>query len=122
MDGTEKSLVSILNNFRKDNPSVNGIAISTTDGLPIASDPRDCAELLCATASAVFAAGKGMGLALGMGGLSCAIVEAENSVYLISGSENAALLMSLQSRDEADGISTKLSGLWAELEAFLGSM
>jgi predicted regulator of Ras-like GTPase activity (Roadblock/LC7/MglB family) len=122
MDGTEKSLALVLNNFRKDNPVVNSIAISTTDGLPIASDPRDCAELLCATASAVFAAGKGMGGVLGMGGLNCAIVEAENNVYLISGSENAALLMSLKGREEADVISEKLSGLWKELETFLGGI
>lgn len=115
----ERKLLTILSNFRKSNPEVLGIVISTYDGLPVVCDPREKGESLCAMAAAVCNAGGNLGARLGMKSFRSAIIETDMGTFLVSGSGGFVILVSLRNKEVA--VKRKLPPLMHEIKAALGA-
>jgi len=121
VEGLERNLLAILSNFRKSNPGVSGIVISTCDGLPIVCDPREKGESLCAMAAAVCNAGVNLGARLGMKSFRSAIVETDMGTFLVSGFDGVVILLSFKSKEAAEAIKKRLPPLLLRIKAFLGA-
>ncbi len=119
MEGLERNLLAILSNFRKSNPGVLGIVISTYDGLPIVCDPREKGESLCAMAAAVCNAGVNLGARMGMKSFRSAIIETDMGTFLVSGSDDVVILVSLMNKEVA--VTKKLPSLLLEIKEALGA-
>jgi predicted regulator of Ras-like GTPase activity (Roadblock/LC7/MglB family) len=119
MEGMERSLLSILSDFRKSTKGVSGIVLSTYDGLPIVCEPRDGAEFLCAAAATVYSAGINIGERLGMNGFRSATVETDKGIFLVSGFDGLALLISIASRDFLQEVSKRIPALMVKLKTSL---
>jgi len=121
MDGMEKNLMVVLSDFRRDNPGVAGIVLSTADGLPIACDPRDRIDFLCAAAAAIRRSGISLGNHMGMKDFRFATVETDDGVFIVSGFDDVAVLVSLESITDMERTSRAIPQLMMKIRSSLGA-
>jgi predicted regulator of Ras-like GTPase activity (Roadblock/LC7/MglB family) len=121
MDGMEKNLMVVLSDFRRDNSGVAGIVLSTADGLPIACDPRDRMDFLCAAAAAIHRSGINLGNHLGMKDFRFATVETDAGIFLVSGFDGVAVLVSLENITDIERTSRAIPQLMVKIRSSLGA-
>jgi len=99
--GIEQKILNVLEDLKNSVPGMKGVALASSDGLPMATtfSPEVNKELICAMAAALYNTGTRVGNMLKLKNFKSTTVELENGLILISSVKNAVLLAFM----EADG-------------------